>query len=235
MAYARKTVDYRKIYKDHNGDIPVDLNGRTYEIHHIDGDHSNNHPSNLKAITIKEHYDIHYSQEDYGACWFILLRMGVDPGELSQFSREVANKKVAAGTHHFLGGAIQKELVKNGKHIFQDSEFQRRNANKRVKDGTHPFLNKEAASALAKKRLEDGTHNFIGLNEKRIKDGTHNFIGEKNPSYDPTIYTFQNRITNEQVAMTGRDFTKKYQMNKSNVRRMINGFLKSVKNWVIVR
>jgi hypothetical protein len=31
-------MDYRKIWIKHNGDIPVDKTGRTYEIHHKDGD-----------------------------------------------------------------------------------------------------------------------------------------------------------------------------------------------------
>jgi hypothetical protein len=52
---------FRKIYEDYFGPIPKDSDGRSYDIHHIDGDHSNNHPSNLKAVTIQEHYDIHYA------------------------------------------------------------------------------------------------------------------------------------------------------------------------------
>ena len=58
------TNKYRKIYESHNGPIPKEDNGRSYEIHHIDGNHFNNDPSNLKAVSIQEHYDIHYSQGD---------------------------------------------------------------------------------------------------------------------------------------------------------------------------
>lgn len=57
------STNYRKIYEQHYGPIPKDSDGRTYEIHHIDGDHSNNDPSNLKCVSIQEHYDIHHSQE----------------------------------------------------------------------------------------------------------------------------------------------------------------------------
>ena len=32
--------NYRKIWVERHGPIPLDENGRTYEIHHIDGDHS---------------------------------------------------------------------------------------------------------------------------------------------------------------------------------------------------
>jgi N-acetylglutamate synthase/N-acetylornithine aminotransferase len=62
------TTNYRKIYENHHGPILKDEEGRTYEIHHIDGDHSNNDPVNLTALTLQEHYNIHYSQGDYYAC-----------------------------------------------------------------------------------------------------------------------------------------------------------------------
>ena len=51
--------NYRKIWIEHNGPIPIDENGRSYEIHHIDGNHSNNHIDNLKCVSIQEHYDMH--------------------------------------------------------------------------------------------------------------------------------------------------------------------------------
>ena len=57
------TPKYRKIYENHYGEIPIDENGRIFEIHHIDGDHDNNHYTNLMAVTIHEHYDIHKSME----------------------------------------------------------------------------------------------------------------------------------------------------------------------------
>ena len=55
--------NYRKIYKQYYGPIPKDEFGRRYDIHHIDGNHDNCDASNLKAVTIQEHYDIHYQQE----------------------------------------------------------------------------------------------------------------------------------------------------------------------------
>ena len=60
-------MNYRKIYESHFGPIPKEKNGRSYDIHHIDGNHSNNSPENLRAVTIQEHYNIHYEQEDWYA------------------------------------------------------------------------------------------------------------------------------------------------------------------------
>jgi len=100
---------HRKIYKQHYGEIPIDSDGRTYEIHHIDGDHSNNNPLNLKAVTIQEHYNIHFSQGDWSACIAIELRMKRDPKLLSELNR----RKVESGTHHLLGGEIQRASGKS--------------------------------------------------------------------------------------------------------------------------
>lgn len=122
---------YRKIWCKHNGPIPLDSEGRTYEIHHIDGNHSNNHISNLKAVTIQEHYDIHYAQKDWAACILISKRM--KPSEMnkeqrSELSKNNAIKRMENGTHNFLDREFQiqrglrnkehqRKLVESGKHI----------------------------------------------------------------------------------------------------------------------
>jgi len=53
---------YRKIWIDNFGNIPTDDDGRSFEIHHIDGNSLNNNISNLKCVSIKEHYEIHLQQ-----------------------------------------------------------------------------------------------------------------------------------------------------------------------------
>jgi len=68
------TSKYRKIYENHFGSIPKDSFGRSFEIHHIDGDKTNNCLTNLKCVSITEHYDIHYSQSDWAACLQIAKR-----------------------------------------------------------------------------------------------------------------------------------------------------------------
>jgi len=58
-------ANYRKIWEDANGPIPKDKEGRSYEIHHIDGDRTNNDLSNLICISIEEHYKIHLDKKEY--------------------------------------------------------------------------------------------------------------------------------------------------------------------------
>ena len=120
MSIYTKT-NYRKIYEQYYGSIPTDSNGRTYEIHHIDGDHSNNEPDNLIALSIQEHYDVHYSQEDWNACSIIAQRIGMDPKDASDLSREFTLNRVADGTHPWLSG-----------------EHQRKSILERLENGTHP-------------------------------------------------------------------------------------------------
>jgi hypothetical protein len=81
--------DYIKIWKQNYGEMPKDSDGRTYEIHHIDGNHSNNCIENLNCISIKEHYDIHYNNGDYGACVMIARRMNMSPEYISKIQTGV--------------------------------------------------------------------------------------------------------------------------------------------------
>ena len=146
-----KNGPHRKIYEQHFGKIPTDQFGRTYDIHHIDGNHSNNSPENLKAVTVQEHFDIHLSQCDYGACYLIAKqRMSLSNEDLSELNRKKALKRVADGTHHWLGGSIQKVVqqrrVFNGTHNLLGSKH----ALDRLANGTHPSQIKKTCEHCGK-------------------------------------------------------------------------------------
>lgn len=132
---AEKKVNYRRIYESYHGPIPKEADGRTYEIHHRDGNHENLSPDNLVAVTLKEHYNIHYSQGDYGACFYMANRMKLSASEKSELARQAALKRVENGTHNLSG-------ENNPTH-------------RRVVDGTHNFFK------LNDTRLSEGTHNFL--------------------------------------------------------------------------
>jgi len=138
----RKFNSYRKLWESHFGPIPKDSLGRSYEIHHIDGDHNNNDISNLALVTIQEHYDIHYQLCDWNACAMIGLRLKIHPDEISRLNSLAAKKRVDDKTHHFLGETNPSIL--------------------RMKSGTHQFLNSEYQKSLQQQRLLNKTHNFLG-------------------------------------------------------------------------
>jgi hypothetical protein len=167
MTIYRKT-NYRKIYENHYGPIPKDDQGRSYDIHHIDGDRSNNSPLNLKAVSMQEHYDIHYSQGDWAACHRLSFKLGLTAKEISDLASRNAKEQVKNGTHNFLGG-----------------EIQRRSGQKRVIEGTHPFLGGEISRATTQRRLASGSHHFIGNSNPvytQLQNGNHPFAGPHAPS-----------------------------------------------------
>lgn len=149
---------YRRIYEKHFGPIPRDSDGRSFDIHHIDGNDKNNNVANLVAVTIQEHYNIHYSQGDWAACLSISKRMKLSPEEKSELARKNAASQIARGIHPW-----------------QNSEKQREKALLQVAEGRHPWQDREKTRELNLKRVEAGTHNWLGgdATRKQIENGTH--------------------------------------------------------------
>lgn len=183
--YKKRTPShiYRKIYEQHYGPIPKDEEDRTFEIHHLDGDDSNNNPLNLVALSIKDHYDLHYSQNDWPACLTMSHRMKISPEEKSLLATLHANNRVQKGTHNLTkmedGTSVSSDRVDNGTHNFLDSEFQRQNAIKRVEDGTHHFIGGELQRQAQKRLVAEGNHIFLDSEyqkrrmAKQLENGNH--------------------------------------------------------------
>ena len=155
---------YRKIYEAHYGPIPKDDQGRSLEIHHINGDHNDNRIENLKLVTIEEHYAVHKAQGDYVSAFMIAQRMKLSPEELSDMASKSASltnqRRIEAGTHHF----FDKEAAKE------------RNL-ERVKLGSHNLLKRADGSSQASDMVAAGRHHFVKNNptHKKLKTGTHPF------------------------------------------------------------
>ena len=103
-----------KIWKKHYGAIPVDADGRSYDIHHIDGNSDNNNIANLVALPIKEHYNVHVAQGDYGAAMMIARRMDVKPEDISNTARQQMKARVEQGIHNFQIKGYATVKDKNG-------------------------------------------------------------------------------------------------------------------------
>lgn len=166
----------RKLWIKHNGPIPKDWEGRTYEIHHVDGNRKNDVIENFRCVSIREHYDIHWFQGDWGACALLATKLKMSVVEISSLRSIAAREKVENGTHHWLGGENSKKRVKNGTHNFLTLSKERsingthnfqgpKTNEKRIQDGKHNFLDSESQSRNAKKRIENGTHHFLQIHK----------------------------------------------------------------------
>jgi hypothetical protein len=107
-------VNYRKIWSDHYGPIPKDEQGRSYEIHHIDGNRSNNDLSNLMCVSIQEHYIIHKKQKDYAAALWISNKLNLSKEEILSLAKIACLKKIERGTSKIAAKKAAETKRKNG-------------------------------------------------------------------------------------------------------------------------
>lgn len=170
------TKKYRKIYENHYGPVPKEPNGKSYHIHHIDGNRNNNDPKNLQAVTNQEHYDIHYQHGDYGACLRLAARINLDQQKVSELASKSNQKRVKEGTHNFLdrenARLRARKIVAEGKcNLVGDKNP----VHKLVAEGRHHFQNPEFSRTRALQRVAAGTHNFSGNahNTKMLAEGRH--------------------------------------------------------------
>jgi hypothetical protein len=108
-----KYGEHIKVWKKTFGSIPKDSHGRSYEIHHIDGNISNNDPENLMCVSIDEHYEIHKQQGDWNAAFLIARRMKLKPEDISEIARNGTLKRIKEGTHNFLDPNFPRNLYAN--------------------------------------------------------------------------------------------------------------------------
>jgi hypothetical protein len=182
---------YRRIYKNHYGTIPKDDSGRSYDIHHKDGDPTNNDPSNLIALSKRDHYDIHYSQGDWGACLQISASIEISPEEKSRLAKMAVTKQ-----------------IKDGKHPFATRPDGTSDAQDKVKNGTHPWQKRADGTSVASdqkknpnyknpfSKREDGTSVASDLRNRPDFVNPFSLLkGEKHHRFDSNIYSLHNTET----------------------------------------
>ena len=157
--------NHRKIWIEAFGEIPTDDTGKSYEIHHIDGNPENNCIDNLSCVSIQEHYDIHYSQKEYGACFMIGKRLDISAKEKSEIASLSNLERVKNGTHPFIGGDIGRKAnqaqLDNGTHPFLQKELQdkiKNNRNKLIKENKHHLQSGDIQREMHAKHIKNGTH-----------------------------------------------------------------------------
>lgn len=199
-------MHYRKIYESFYGKIPKDSNGRSYDIHHIDGNRENNSIENLVALSIEEHYALHLEQKDYGACLLIARRMDVLPEDISTISKLTQKNRIAKGNHNIANASVEERKEWNSKRVLNGTHnFLKQNRKPDVQYG----LDSSASKKLSLERLEKGTHNLIGLSKKRVEDGTHNFLKENRQEISPETRKKRSSIVKSKIAEGTHNFSGK--------------------------
>ena len=172
---------YRKIWIDHYGHIPVDENGVTYEIHHIDGNKKNNSIENLKCVSIREHYDIHYKQGDWLAASMIAERLNLTKQERLFINSKIS--EIKKGKKHSWGEKIstankgkmhseeakrKMSKAKKGKPGRAQSEESRRKITEALKKRIRKPVSEETRQKMREARLGKSS----GMKGKVISEET---------------------------------------------------------------
>lgn len=190
--------NYRKIWESFNGPIPKDDDGRSYEIHHIDGNRDNNDISNLLCISIKNHYDIHYRQGDYGACVMIAKRMTMTTEEI----RNIQLGKKRPGIGGVKKGTTPWNKGRTGYvlNLTEDGKKRKKISAKR---------NNKITDEISKKIKKDFIE-CVGINDERIG------IVQQNGR----LFTYERAFCLE--------YSKKYNVSDQYIYRIIKGKSKVV-------
>lgn len=174
-------IIYRKIWTQHYGPIPLDEDGRSYDIHHIDGDRSNNCIENLKALSLKDHFNTHYEQGDWVACSLIAKRMELTVEERSHLSKQSNKERLDKGIHNFQTTESNESRLARGVHPSQMPEAIekiRQATLRQVAQGKNSFTDKVKQKERALKAA--GVHHQKALEGKHVSQllvskGQHNF------------------------------------------------------------
>lgn len=81
----------RRIWRaTRNTTIPKDENGVSFDIHHRDGNWRNNDPANLQALSVLDHYRLHFKQGDWSAAWYIAQRLELTTDDYAEIRRKIS-------------------------------------------------------------------------------------------------------------------------------------------------
>lgn len=218
-------MNYRKLWESTYGDIPKDDKGRSYEIHHKDGNRKNNELSNLMCVSLDEHYEIHSRQyietgnmKDLAAARILAGKLGKEADELRGYTIPLEQRKKIS--NKLKGIKHSKERIeaiklgrKNGKSCVtpESIEARRRGMKQYYKDASEEELRErwdKISEAHKGKVVKESTKEKLAkLNakhsdevvleiDKMIKDGVrYRIISEKYDISQAQISQIKHRKT----------------------------------------
>ena len=221
------STNYRAIYENHYHKIPKEKDGRSYQIHHIDGNHANNHYTNLMCVSESEHYEIHLAQGDWRACQIMSVRMNKPYKVISDLAKKGARERVKDGTHNLLLTGKDAPAYSDVTYIFEHIE-----TGKIVEHTLYDFcklyaLHKPNVCLMIKgKRKQHRGWKIAGSDHVRF-DNSSKFNGQ-------TKHTFTNTKTNKVICCRGIDLVRDYNLPRREVIDLIRGTTNQVNDWILI-
>lgn len=180
-------MDYRKLWVKLKGEIPKDEFGRSYEIHHIDGNRKNNTIENLICVSIEEHYEIHKQQyletgshKDLAATRYLAGKLGKKVIEISGYTLSDETKIKISNTlkgvkHSPERVEKMKERLRGFKWSLEDIESRTNGLKKYYKETTKEELRKrwdKISEAHKGKKLKETTKEKLSKINSKLTDET---------------------------------------------------------------
>ena len=120
-------------------------------------------------MTLQEHYNIHFSQKDYAACVLIGRKLCIDPKTLTELNRQQNKLRVIDGTHHLLGGEIQKKSsqararkgilgFQNKENLIKANQMRDKIIQQKLSEGSWILQDKEFHKKHVREQIEKGLH-----------------------------------------------------------------------------
>lgn len=164
-------MNYRKLWESVYGKIPTDEKGRTYDIHHIDGNRKNNSIDNLVCLSIEDHYKIHLkqfeetkSEKEFRALVFLSKRINRDISNLTGWTvSEETREKIR---NNLKGKKRPPEVIEKMKKKLKGIEWTEEQIKSRSEGLKNYYKNNDRESRTAWRKKISESHKGKILKEK---------------------------------------------------------------------
>lgn len=206
--------NYRKIWEEFNNEMIPD----GYHIHHIDGNHKNNNPLNLKCLHPDDHYALHLAQGDIVAKNGKFIQGASKAGKLGGLKNK--GKKRTIEQNNAQSARALKHFIDNIHHCTG------RSLSKEHREAISIGTSGEKNPMFGRNHTEESK-----LKSSKTKKAL-NLIGENSPLHgfkhsDESIQNMSEAKLGEKNPMYGRNHTEE-SLNKMRGKKWYNDGTKSI-------
>lgn len=173
-------MNYRKLWESIHGIIPKDSSGRTFDIHHIDGNRKNNSIDNLICLSLEDHYKIHLkqfeetkSEKEFRSLIFLSSRINKSVNNLTGWTVSQETKDKIRNT--LKGKKRPYEVVKKFQEKLKGYKWTEEQVNSRI-EGLKNFYkeNDRESRSEWRKNISESHKGKTLSDETKLKLSKHN-------------------------------------------------------------